>query len=56
MRGKEAIILGILETERLSLRRWEESDAQDLYQYAKDPDVGPIAECPLYFFRHHKTY
>ena len=33
----------ILETERLILRRWSESDAGDLYEYAKDPDVGPIA-------------
>ena len=33
----------ILKTERLILRPWEESDAEDLYQYAKDPAVGPIA-------------
>lgn len=33
----------MLETERLLLRRWEDSDAQSLYEYAKDPDVGPIA-------------
>lgn len=32
-----------LETKRLILRRWEESDAEDLYRYASDPDVGPIA-------------
>lgn len=32
-----------LETERLLLRRWEESDAEDLYAYARDPDVGPSA-------------
>ncbi|MBD8956899.1 MAG: RimJ/RimL family protein N-acetyltransferase, partial [Holdemanella biformis] len=25
------------------LRRWEESDAEDLYKYASNPDVGPIA-------------
>ena len=36
----------ILETERLILRRWEESDAEDLYKYASDPDVGPIAGWP----------
>lgn len=35
-----------LETERLILRRWEESDAEDLYKYASDPDVGPIAGWP----------
>ena len=36
----------ILETERMILRRWEESDAEDLYKYACDPDVGPIAGWP----------
>lgn len=36
----------VLETERLILRRWKESDAESLYEYAKDPDVGPIAGWP----------
>lgn len=36
----------MLETERLILRKWKESDAQNLYEYAKDPDVGPIAGWP----------
>jgi len=36
----------MLETERLLLRRWEESDAEDLYKYASNPDVGPIAGWP----------
>ena len=36
----------MLETERLILRRWEETDAENLYQFAKDPDVGPIAGWP----------
>lgn len=36
----------ILETERLVLRRWEEGDAQDLYKFASDPNVGPIAGWP----------
>ena len=36
----------MLATERLILRRWEDSDAEDLYKYAKDPDVGPIAGWP----------
>lgn len=36
----------ILETERLMLRPWNESDAESLYEYAKDPDVGPIAGWP----------
>lgn len=38
----------ILETKRLILRPWEESDAQDLYQYAKDPKVGPAAGWPVH--------
>lgn len=38
----------ILETERLILRRWEESDAEDLYKYASNPDVGPIAGWPAH--------
>ena len=36
----------MLETERLILRRWKDSDAERLYEYAKDPDVGPIAGWP----------
>ncbi len=32
-----------LETERLILRMWERKDAQQLFDYAKDPDVGPNA-------------
>ena len=35
-----------LETERLVLRRWQESDAEDLYRYASNHDVGPIAGWP----------
>ena len=35
-----------LQTKRLLLRRWEDGDAEDLYTYAKDPDVGPIAGWP----------
>ena len=35
-----------LETKRLLLRKWTESDAKDLYKYAKDPAVGPIAGWP----------
>ena len=32
-----------LETERLILREFRESDAEDLYEYAHDPEVGPNA-------------
>ena len=35
-----------MQTERLLLRRWEESDAEDLFRYARDPDVGPICGWP----------
>ena len=35
-----------LTTERLLLRPWETTDAESLYEYAKDPDVGPIAGWP----------
>ncbi len=38
----------MLETKRLILRRWEDSDADDLYLYASDPDVGPIAGWPAH--------
>lgn len=38
----------ILETERLILRPWEESDAQDLYFYASSPQVGPNAGWPVH--------
>ena len=33
----------ILQTERLILRPWEKTDAESLFEYAKDPDIGPIA-------------
>lgn len=35
--------LKILETERLILRPWTLEDAQDLYDYAQSPAVGPAA-------------
>ena len=37
-----------METERLILRPWEDADAEDLYEYAKDPDVGPMAGWPAH--------
>ena len=33
----------ILQTKRLILRPWRENDAEDLYRYACDPEVGPAA-------------
>ena len=35
-------------TERLILRPWDEADAESLYEYAKDPAVGPIAGWPVH--------
>ena len=37
-----------LETERLTLRPWEDADAEDVYAYCKDPDVGPAAGWPAH--------
>lgn len=37
-----------LYTERLLLRPWKEMDAESLYEYAKDPRVGPIAGWPVH--------
>ena len=38
----------ILTTERLVLRPWKETDAESLYEYAKDPDIGPSAGWPVH--------
>ena len=37
-----------LKTERLILRPWQDSDAESLYEYAKDPAVGPMAGWPVH--------
>ncbi len=37
-----------LQTERLVLRPWRESDAEALYTYAADPDIGPRAGWPAH--------
>ena len=37
-----------METKRLIFRRWEEADAEELYKYASNPDVGPIAGWPAH--------
>ena len=36
----------LMETERLILRPWQDSDAEALFKYASDPDVGPRAGWP----------
>ena len=35
-----------LETDRLILRSWYDSDAEELYKYAQNPQVGPVAGWP----------
>lgn len=37
-----------LKTERLILRPWTEADAENLYEYAKNPEVGPVAGWPVH--------
>ena len=37
-----------METERILLRYWQESDAKALFKYASDPDVGPRAGWPAH--------
>ena len=37
-----------LETKRLILRPWKDSDVESLYKYASNPDVGPIAGWPAH--------
>ena len=36
----------ILETERILLRHWQDSDADVLYEYASEPEVGERAGWP----------
>ena len=49
---KQAFVAGQLppsvtiETERLRLRPWRDSDAEALFKYASDPEVGPRAGWP----------
>ena len=38
----------MLETNRLILRPWDESDAEALFEYASDPRVGPRAGWPAH--------
>ena len=35
-----------MESERILMRKWRESDAEVLYKYASDPEVGPRAGWP----------
>ena len=38
----------VFETDRLILRPWKETDAEECYPYAKDPRVGPMAGWPVH--------
>ena len=46
MRKQLGITKDVLETCRLIMRSWKDTDAETLYEYAKDPDVGPMAGWP----------
>lgn len=43
---KAVTIMTKIETERILLRPWSEEDAETLYRYASDPEVGPRAGWP----------
>jgi RimJ/RimL family protein N-acetyltransferase len=47
MRVVEVVTL-ILETARLILRPWKETDAESLYEYAKNPFIGPFTGWPVH--------
>ena len=38
----------MMESNRIYLRRWRESDAESLFKYASSPDVGPHSGWPLH--------
>ena len=40
--------MSIFETTRLILRPWKESDAATLYEFAKNPLIGPVAGWPVH--------
>lgn len=58
----------IMQTDRILLRQWTEADAEPLFKYASDPDVGPRAGWPAHqsveeglrvirtFFRNDTTW
>ena len=35
-----------METARIILRPWQEDDAEVLFKYASDPELGPLAGWP----------
>ena len=40
---KNGVYRRMIETKRLTFRRWAEEDAAELYDLASHPDVGPHA-------------
>lgn len=42
------MIMAMIETPRLLLRPFEDGDAAELYDYARDPRVGPVAGWPVH--------
>lgn len=38
----------MIETARLVLRPWQDADAESLFRYANDPDIGPVAGWPVH--------
>ncbi|MDR0509352.1 MAG: GNAT family N-acetyltransferase [Candidatus Methanoplasma sp.] len=46
----------ILKTSRLILRPWKETDAEDLYELAKNPHIGPIAGWPVHTNVENSAY
>jgi len=47
-KGKREVDQMEFKTERLIIRPWTKEDAESLYQYAKDPLIGPIAGWPIH--------
>lgn len=43
---KAVTIMTKMETEKILLRPWSDDDAETLYRYASDPEVGPRAGWP----------
>ncbi len=45
---KNGVYRGLIETKRLTFRRWAEEDAAELYALASHPEVGPHAGWPVH--------
>lgn len=46
----------MMQTERILLRPWQESDAEALYKYASDPIVGDRAGWPPLHLAHQQPF